>query len=192
MTGRPARRKSSKLRELAADIINEALAAVNADIRVDHRSFKDRGIEREPTTHLGPAAMRDGTARRAERARRHQPPGRAERTDACLPSVQALDVAIETERERITSPPRDREDAQERVRDDAAFCTEGMRKHTRKPEVPSPDGLTWWQRAALHIARKARNFLLAISGKAVEPWREKIREARQDRERSPHEGGIDR
>ena len=46
----------TKLRELAADIINEHLAAANADIRVDHRSFKDRGIEREPTTHLGPAA----------------------------------------------------------------------------------------------------------------------------------------
>jgi hypothetical protein len=41
-----------KLRELAADIINESLAAVNSDIRVDHRSFKERGIEQEPTTHL--------------------------------------------------------------------------------------------------------------------------------------------
>ena len=49
-------REVTKLRELAASIINESLAAANSDIRVDHRSFKDRGIEREPTTHLGPAA----------------------------------------------------------------------------------------------------------------------------------------
>src|ERR1017187_679 len=45
-----------KLRELAADIINESLADANADIRVDHRSFKERGIDREPTPHLGPSA----------------------------------------------------------------------------------------------------------------------------------------
>jgi hypothetical protein len=33
-------REVAKLRELAADIINEHLAAAHADIRVDHRSFK--------------------------------------------------------------------------------------------------------------------------------------------------------
>lgn len=43
----------TKLRELAADIINESLAAANSDIRVDHRSFSERGIEQEPITHLG-------------------------------------------------------------------------------------------------------------------------------------------
>lgn len=45
-----------RVRERIADVINDALVAVSSDYRVDHRSFKARGIEREPTTHLGPAA----------------------------------------------------------------------------------------------------------------------------------------
>src|SRR5580692_7870381 len=59
-----------KLRELAADIINAALKEANADIRVDHRSFQERGIEREPTTHLGPAA--------SEMERRGEPSSRGD------------------------------------------------------------------------------------------------------------------
>ena len=49
---KPGPQEISKVRELAPDIINAHLAAAHSDIRVDHRSFKERGIEREPTTHL--------------------------------------------------------------------------------------------------------------------------------------------
>src|ERR1022692_2882420 len=71
-----------KLRELAADIINESLAAVNADIRVDHRSFKDRGIEQEPTTHLGPSATE--MERRGEPSERGEINRQAERGNTSL------------------------------------------------------------------------------------------------------------
>jgi MobA/MobL family len=37
--------------------VNELLQARGLAARVDHRSLKDQGIEREPTTHLGPAVM---------------------------------------------------------------------------------------------------------------------------------------
>jgi hypothetical protein len=46
----------SHLRAYACDLINQALADGGSDERVDHRSFKERGIDREPTQHLGPVA----------------------------------------------------------------------------------------------------------------------------------------
>ncbi len=42
------------IRELSADLINDALTDAGHDERVDHRSFKTRGIDQVPTTHLGP------------------------------------------------------------------------------------------------------------------------------------------
>jgi hypothetical protein len=45
-----------RVRGYIAGLINEALEDAGSDERVDHRSFKERGIDREPTTHLGPAA----------------------------------------------------------------------------------------------------------------------------------------
>ena len=44
------------LREHAANLINTALEEADSDERVDHRSFADRGIDQEPTQHLGPQA----------------------------------------------------------------------------------------------------------------------------------------
>ena len=44
------------LRSYAADLINDALAGSGSEERVDHRSFKARGIDQEPTQHLGPFA----------------------------------------------------------------------------------------------------------------------------------------
>src|ERR1017187_10921349 len=91
-----------KLRELAADIINESLAAVNSDIRVDHRSFKDRGIEREPATHLGPAASE--MERRGRKTERGEINREASQINTLMDERGALDTAIENERERISTP----------------------------------------------------------------------------------------
>ncbi|WP_201386298.1 MobQ family relaxase [Ktedonobacter sp. SOSP1-52] len=41
------------IREYAANLINEYLEYAGKDERVDHRSFEDRGIMREPKKHLG-------------------------------------------------------------------------------------------------------------------------------------------
>ena len=44
------------LRKEWEQAINRAYERADLDIRVDHRSHKDRGIEQEPTQHLGPTA----------------------------------------------------------------------------------------------------------------------------------------
>jgi hypothetical protein len=44
------------LRRAWADHVNRAYADAGLDIEVDHRSHKDRGLDAEPTQHLGPSA----------------------------------------------------------------------------------------------------------------------------------------
>jgi hypothetical protein len=46
------------LRKRSADTQNAALARYGHDVRVDHRSLKDQGIERQPERHLGPARIK--------------------------------------------------------------------------------------------------------------------------------------
>jgi hypothetical protein len=48
-------------RKLVADIQNEMLAEMGASTRVDHRSHRERGIERQPERHLGQARIRTMT-----------------------------------------------------------------------------------------------------------------------------------
>jgi Ti-type conjugative transfer relaxase TraA len=45
-------------REARADHVNERLAQLDIDARVDHRSLKDQGIDLEPQHKIGPAAGR--------------------------------------------------------------------------------------------------------------------------------------
>jgi len=45
-------------REAFADRQNEALREHGFEVRVDHRSYRDQGLEREPSQHLGPAMHR--------------------------------------------------------------------------------------------------------------------------------------
>lgn len=180
-----------KLRELAAELINKSLAAVNSDIRVDHRSFKERGIDRDPTTHLGPAASQ--MERRGEPSDRGDINREAERSNELVAEHHALDAAIENERERIASPPKTREDEQERIRESLAPLGEAIRETGALPDIQS-DGLTWWQRTVLRIASRAHNFMLALTQKAKDYWQEQIRDERRNhaRERSPDDGGLER
>ncbi len=185
-----------KLRELAADIINEHLEAANSDIRVDHRSFEARGIEKEPTTHLGPAASE--MERRGEPSDRGDMNREAQNINGMLEERTALDTEIATatkeQEERLTKPPTTREDERariraasgteiatgeeheplpnppatveeerERIRAGAKPFTDAIRTHG---ELPERDGLNWWQRAALQISTKARNFFQSIASKA--------------------------
>lgn len=55
---------------------NEALAAVGSEARVDLRSNRDRGIERKPERHLGPAQVRRMTPKERQQyveARKTEP-----------------------------------------------------------------------------------------------------------------------
>jgi hypothetical protein len=44
------------VRKQIAEFINEALEDAGSDTRVDYRSYRERGLDHEPTLHLGPAA----------------------------------------------------------------------------------------------------------------------------------------
>ena len=186
----------TKLRELAAEIINKSLAAVNSDIRVDHRSFKERGVDREPTTHLGPAAME--MERRGEPTERGDINRQAEQSNheqaqnaELIAQRDALDKAIETERERMSSPPIEREDAQERVRDDVAPFMEAIQMRGTVADIQSSDGLKWWQRAAMRIVEKARDLAMSLALKVRDFWQQQTRETTRD-DRSPDDGGLER
>lgn len=45
-----------QIRSLWATLANDALARAGHEVRIDHRSHAERGIETAPTLHLGPAA----------------------------------------------------------------------------------------------------------------------------------------
>ena len=52
---------------------NERLAELGYEVRIDHRSFKDQGLELEPQNKIGPAGMRrEERGEAAERAAEHR------------------------------------------------------------------------------------------------------------------------
>jgi ATP-dependent exoDNAse (exonuclease V) alpha subunit len=60
-------------RERWAELANERLAELGHDIRIDHRSLRDQGIELEPQHKIGPAgARREERGEAAERAAEHR------------------------------------------------------------------------------------------------------------------------
>jgi MobA/MobL family len=86
------------LREVACKLINAALEEAGRQERVDHRSFKDRGIDKEATQHLGPeaAAMESkGKDSRIGDHNRQVMEVNAQR-EALQAEKSALDAAIET------------------------------------------------------------------------------------------------
>lgn len=46
-------------RKLVADALNQGLADAGVDARVDHRSYKDRGMQQKPERHLGAGRVRN-------------------------------------------------------------------------------------------------------------------------------------
>jgi hypothetical protein len=44
-------------RKVVADAMNHGLADAGIDARVDHQSYKDRGMQQKPERHLGPARV---------------------------------------------------------------------------------------------------------------------------------------
>lgn len=60
-------------REAWAEHVNVRLAELDHDIRIDHRSLKDQGIDLEPQFKIGPAAARsEARGRASERADQHR------------------------------------------------------------------------------------------------------------------------
>jgi len=60
-------------RQAWAEHVNVRLAELDLDIRIDHRSLKDQGVELEPQFKIGPAAARsEARGRASERADQHR------------------------------------------------------------------------------------------------------------------------
>lgn len=53
-------------RESIGDLANEALAEAWLEVRVDHRSLRDQGIDQTPGVHLGPARVKRITGKKRE------------------------------------------------------------------------------------------------------------------------------
>ncbi len=158
------RKEVVMLRELAAGFINEALAAVNSDLRVDHRSFEERGIEREGTIHLGPKAS--GQERRGEATRAGDYNRHVEQYNVYLAERQELDAAIEQQR----GPPKLPGSGQggrpgTRTSGRSAVCGGDIETSGSVPNIEA-DGLAWWQRAAGRIAQ-ARDLAIGFAMKDV-------------------------
>jgi hypothetical protein len=160
------------LRALAADIINDALAAANSDTRVDHRSFAERGIEREGTIHLGPNATsleRRGEATRGGDYNRH-----VEDYNQQLAERDALNVAIEKEERYSKSPPPERVDATERVFSDVEAFREAVKDRGAVADIQDGDGVYWWQRVASRLLRRPATLpsrfrvRLALTGSRIQ------------------------
>nr|WP_294917873.1 Ti-type conjugative transfer relaxase TraA [uncultured Neokomagataea sp.] len=82
-------------REHWADLVNAHLAALDLDLRIDHRSFAAQGIALEPQNKIGPAGMRRGLrGDAAERVAEHQ--AIARRNGVLLAQDPALALAILT------------------------------------------------------------------------------------------------
>ena len=90
------------LRQYAADLINEALERAGVDERVDARSFLDRGIDREPTEHLGPTATQiEREGKDSERGDRNREiDERNEQLDRLVDELRDIDAAIAAEQEQ--------------------------------------------------------------------------------------------
>jgi ATP-dependent exoDNAse (exonuclease V) alpha subunit len=111
----------SRLRLEWANAVNAAYREAGLDLQVDHRSHRDRGIEREPTQHLGPAAA--GMERRGAQSERgdvnreiHAHNAERERLnrEAGQVTAEIIDLAAERAKRAMTGrPPEEFEQAAE-------------------------------------------------------------------------------
>ena len=177
-----------KLRELAADLINKALADANSDIRVDHRSFKERGIEQEPTTHLGTAASE--MERRGEKSDRGDKNRDTQKTNELIEEQKTITTEIEQERERQANPPLTPEDALERMQEELEPLEDAVQTRGAIGDRPTNDGMKWWQRSLLRIRDRAQEFAKTLGQKLG--LHRPGRAARDGQAQDRNEGGIER
>lgn len=78
------------LRKEWADCVNKHLAMAGFDVRIDHRSFKDQGIDHEPTVHVGPERANNKEIVSERKARNRRTRSRNRLVDA----AQKADVTI--------------------------------------------------------------------------------------------------
>jgi len=95
-------------RKAFAEYQNRALEAAGHRARVDHRSFKDRGIDREPTQHQGPAATKvQQQSQPSLIAEKNQLTAKFnEHLTAMKEQAKQMQLQVEEERQRIAAKAR--------------------------------------------------------------------------------------
>ena len=152
-------------RERWASYANAALEAAGSESRIDHRSFKDQGLDLQGTVHLGPKQSgmeRKGIASATGDYNRH-----VEQYNALMEARAGLKAATEKEIERVSSPPATPEDARERLQDDRRVYGAGFRAAQRMEKALPADRMKWGQRMLLYVARSAKNLFDRFADRAL-------------------------
>jgi hypothetical protein len=165
---------------------NRALEGAGSENRIDHRSFKDRGLDYEGTLHLGPKQSgmeRRGVASATGDYNRH-----VEQYNAMLKERAELETATKTEAERVSSPPANAEDAKERLQEDRQEFVQASKAAVKLEKELPTDRPSWAERSLQYVARTAKTMFDSIAEKALKfaPWRKP--EPEQDAE-SPSKSG---
>jgi septal ring factor EnvC (AmiA/AmiB activator) len=132
------------IREHAADLINAALEQTGSNERIDHRSFQDRGIDEDPTEHLGVEASamerRDEKTRKGERNREIKQ--RNQTLKALAQQSEELDRQIQQEEAQSQKRQQEREERKEQQR---AQATKKQTEAKPAPEPKAKKAKTHWQ-----------------------------------------------
>lgn len=150
-------------RESWADYQNRALEKYGFEARVDHRSLEDQGIDREPTTHLGPGAqaMEDQgikTDRGDENRRRKASNDNREQLKAYLADINRQIADLE----RLQTIIGAVEEGYQRVEQGAVPELQNTELEIRPPQsyaeppeaFPMPDALSGADKIAADAVRK--------------------------------------
>lgn len=93
-----------QIREKWAELGNEYLERAGSERRMDHRSFAERGLEREPEIHLGPAAA--AMERRGEASERGNRNREIRKLNALIGERDALEPEISSAARTFTQEGR--------------------------------------------------------------------------------------
>lgn len=144
--GRRRRDDLEQVRSMVADRINSHLARAGHEVRVDHRSHADRGIDAEPTKHMGPVVAdmaRKGKASEVldrigeQRADRDPAPAPEQIHDAEIERdalAELREAADQIKREREAEKQREREAAWLIQQEQARLAREAAQREAARQE----------------------------------------------------------
>jgi len=173
------------LRQRTAEIINAALEAAGHGERVDWRSFKSRGISREPTNHLGPAAHemeRKGKGSRLGDENREIGAGNAA-LDQVVSDLAALEAELKEVQEALLDErygPADEEPLPVTPSDPAAPVSPPVEADAPATPAEAPasdsDKPDWWGERRRPEEPIAPDQVDAFMQQAVQPYLDQLQE----------------
>jgi hypothetical protein len=177
----PSKNELALIRERWAQVTNETLREAGLDVRVDHRSLKARGIDREPSLRIPRGILcierRTGIPSKAGEALRAS---YRERVGARLKGPDELARVLQRQKEEA------RQRAVERARQRAA-----LPKGAWSATYTAEERLEW-RRKQYHSNEALREKQRAYRQKNAEVIKQKVREARLRAKPSPQQQSAQR